>query len=75
MQILCLVSFTERLPAGFPHIVQAPNTKVVEVGHTAVLQCEVAGTPPPRVYWTKDLLPIDSEDNRFTVLPQGNVYN
>lgn len=61
----------EKAPEGFPKIVQAPTTKVVEVGHTAVLQCEVEGDPEPRVYWMKDFVPIDMADQRFTILPQG----
>ncbi|XP_065348128.1 tyrosine-protein phosphatase Lar-like isoform X4 [Cloeon dipterum] len=63
----------EKAPDGFPRIVQAPTTKVVEVGHTAVLQCEVGGDPEPRVYWIKDFVPIDMADQRFTILPQGSL--
>ena len=44
---------------------------VVEVGHTAVLQCEAAGSPPPRVVWVRDMLPVEISNPRYTILEAG----
>jgi netrin-G3 ligand len=62
----------EKLPAGFPQITQAPSTKVVEIGHTAVLQCSAVGTPSPRISWVRDMLPVDtSKNSRYMILDSG----
>ncbi|CAK9817641.1 Tyrosine-protein phosphatase Lar [Anthophora quadrimaculata] len=61
----------EKLPSGFPLISQAPPTKVVEVGHNAVLPCTAVGSPPPIVSWVRDMLPIDTTNPRYTVLDSG----
>jgi hypothetical protein len=61
----------EKLPAGFPRVAQSPGTKVVEVGHATVLQCDAHGSPPPRVHWVRDMLPVDVNNPRYTVLEAG----
>ncbi|XP_046401143.1 tyrosine-protein phosphatase Lar isoform X4 [Ischnura elegans] len=62
----------EKLPAGFPRIVQAPTTKVVEIGHTAVLLCEASGTPPPKLHWLRDMVPLYIRAQpRYHTLEQG----
>ena len=62
----------EKLPAGFPQITQAPSTKVVEIGHNAVLQCSAVGTPSPRISWVRDMLPVDPSKNpRYSILDTG----
>lgn len=62
----------DKLPSGFPQITQAPSTKVVEIGHNAVLTCAAVGTPPPKISWVRDMLPIDTTANsRYTVLETG----
>ncbi|XP_017884553.1 tyrosine-protein phosphatase Lar isoform X9 [Ceratina calcarata] len=61
----------DKLPSGFPLISQAPTTKVVEMGHNAVLQCSAVGSPPPIISWVKDMLPIDTTNPRYTVLDSG----
>ncbi|XP_063235458.1 tyrosine-protein phosphatase Lar isoform X2 [Bacillus rossius redtenbacheri] len=59
----------DKLPAGFPHITQAPSTKVVEIGHNAVLLCTAVGSPKPRVAWVRDMLPVDAADShRYHVM-------
>jgi hypothetical protein len=59
----------DKLPAGFPQITQAPSTKVVEIGHNAVLLCSAVGTPAPRISWVRDMLPVDPSKNpRYTIL-------
>nr|XP_012139449.1 PREDICTED: tyrosine-protein phosphatase Lar isoform X7 [Megachile rotundata] len=61
----------EKLPSGFPLISQAPTTKVVEMGHNAVLICTAVGSPPPIISWVRDMLPIDTTNARYTVLDTG----
>ncbi|XP_034180771.1 tyrosine-protein phosphatase Lar isoform X5 [Osmia lignaria lignaria] len=61
----------EKLPDGFPLISQAPTTKVVEMGHNAVLLCTAVGSPPPIISWVRDMLPIDTTNPRYTVLDSG----
>ncbi|XP_043599517.1 tyrosine-protein phosphatase Lar isoform X7 [Bombus pyrosoma] len=61
----------EKLPNGFPLISQAPTTKVVEMGHNAVLLCTAVGSPPPIISWVRDMLPIDTTNPRYTVLDTG----
>jgi hypothetical protein len=62
----------DKLPAGFPQITQAPSTKVVEIGHNAVLQCSAVGTPSPRISWVRDMLPVDpSKNSRYSILDTG----
>ncbi|XP_075224407.1 tyrosine-protein phosphatase Lar isoform X3 [Lycorma delicatula] len=62
----------DKLPSGFPQITQAPSTKVVEIGHNAVLTCAAVGTPPPQISWVRDMLPIETATNsRYTVLETG----
>ncbi|XP_025074322.1 tyrosine-protein phosphatase Lar isoform X9 [Pogonomyrmex barbatus] len=62
---------TENLPMGFPMITQAPTTKVVEMGHNAVLLCTAVGSPTPIISWVRDMLPIDTSNPRYTVLDSG----
>ncbi|XP_076680114.1 tyrosine-protein phosphatase Lar isoform X4 [Andrena cerasifolii] len=61
----------EKLPNGFPLISQAPTTKVVEIGHNAVLLCTAVGSPPPIISWARDMLPIDTTNPRYTVTDSG----
>ncbi|XP_076757588.1 tyrosine-protein phosphatase Lar isoform X5 [Xylocopa sonorina] len=61
----------DKLPSGFPLISQAPLTKVVEMGHNAVLLCTAIGSPPPIISWVRDMLPIDTTNPRYTVLDTG----
>lgn len=51
----------DKLPPGFPQITQPPATnKVVEIGHSTVLNCGATGNPPPRITWFRNMLPIDT---------------
>ncbi|KAF6202866.1 hypothetical protein GE061_003271 [Apolygus lucorum] len=59
----------DKLPPGFPQITQQPTTKVIEMGHTAVLVCGATGKPVPAIRWVKDLLPVQIGKNpRYTIL-------
>jgi len=72
-----LTAEKQNIPHGFPSISQNQQTKVVELGHTAVLPCEATGDPKPNITWLRDLVPIDlANQPRFTVLDTnmpGNV--
>ncbi|XP_065160082.1 tyrosine-protein phosphatase Lar isoform X3 [Atheta coriaria] len=59
----------DKLPPGFPQITQPPQqNKVVEVGHSAMLNCQATGNPPPKIYWVRNMLPIDPANNpRYTI--------
>ncbi|KOC68733.1 Tyrosine-protein phosphatase Lar [Habropoda laboriosa] len=65
----------EKLPSGFPLISQAPQTKVVEMGHNAVLPCTAVGSPAPIVSWVRDMLPIDTTNPRYKVLESGKCIS
>ncbi|XP_045536160.1 tyrosine-protein phosphatase Lar isoform X2 [Papilio machaon] len=59
----------DKVPPGFPTIAQPPSTMVVEVGHTATLPCQASGTPPPKVRWLWNSLPLDVASNpRYALL-------
>lgn len=40
---------------------------MIEIGHTAVLQCKASGAPPPKVYWLKDMKRVEMT-SRYTIL-------
>ncbi|BET03184.1 phosphatase [Nesidiocoris tenuis] len=64
----------DKLPAGFPQITQQPTTKVIEMGHTAVLVCAANGKPVPAIRWVKDLLPVQIGKNaRYTILNNSQM--
>ncbi|KAK9502627.1 hypothetical protein O3M35_011360 [Rhynocoris fuscipes] len=73
--LFCLHCVTDdRLPPGFPQITQSPTTKVVEIGHTAVLACAATGKPPPTIRWVKEMLPVQIGKNpRYTILDSSNM--
>ena len=69
---LLLYVSAEKVPVGFPQITQVPTTKVVEVGHTAVLLCAAVGKPQPVLRWLKNMLPVQIGKNpRYTMLESG----
>ncbi|CAH1716486.1 unnamed protein product [Chironomus riparius] len=57
----------DKAPSGFPTIETGTNSRVIEIGHTAVLQCKAHGNPPPKVYWLKDMKKVDMS-SRYTIL-------
>ncbi|XP_037912845.1 tyrosine-protein phosphatase Lar isoform X5 [Hermetia illucens] len=58
----------DKTPHGFPVITQSPLTKVIEVGHTAVMQCKAAGNPEPIMYWIKNQTRVDMSDSRYSMI-------
>lgn len=51
---------------------QGPQTRVIEIGHTAVLQCKATGNPIPKIHWYRDQKRLDMNDPRYT-LQDGNL--
>ena len=47
---------------------------VVETGKTAIMKCNAEGDPVPRISWTKDSIPIQLSNHRFTILSIGLLY-
>ncbi|XP_015116835.1 tyrosine-protein phosphatase Lar isoform X1 [Diachasma alloeum] len=58
----------DNLPVGFPLITQAPTTKVVEMGHNALLSCTAVGSPTPIISWIRNMVPINTSNPRYVVL-------
>uniref|UniRef100_A0A182VPG7 protein-tyrosine-phosphatase n=1 Tax=Anopheles merus TaxID=30066 RepID=A0A182VPG7_ANOME len=57
----------DKTPAGFPVIKQFPTIRVIETGHTAVMQCKATGSPPPKIYWLKDMKRVDMTNPRYSI--------
>lgn len=58
----------DKTPSGFPVITQSPNTRVIEIGHTAVMQCRATGNPPPKIYWLKDMKRVNMSNSRYSLI-------
>lgn len=58
----------DKAPPGFPIITQSPNTKVIEIGHTAVMQCRATGNPKPKIHWIKDMKRVDINNQRYSLI-------
>lgn len=43
------------------------NSRVIEIGHTAILQCKASGNPTPKVHWLKDMKRVELSQ-RYTLL-------
>ncbi|XP_064420214.1 hemicentin-2 [Latimeria chalumnae] len=50
-----------------------PITTFARVGLEVTLPCEVEGSPPPLVTWTKDSRPLVSVPVRYSLLPSGSL--
>jgi receptor-type tyrosine-protein phosphatase F len=65
----------DKTPAGFPVIEIQSNSRVIEIGHTAVLQCKASGNPTPKVHWLKDMKRVELT-SRYTLLDgTKDVFN
>lgn len=58
----------DKPPTGFPVITQSPQTRVVEIGHTAVMQCRSTGIPTPKIFWLKDSVRLDMSNSRYSLI-------
>ncbi|XP_041778522.1 tyrosine-protein phosphatase Lar isoform X3 [Anopheles merus] len=63
----------DKTPAGFPVIKQFPTIRVIETGHTAVMQCKATGSPPPKIYWLKDMKRVDMTNPRYSINSEGSL--
>ncbi|XP_055908700.1 tyrosine-protein phosphatase Lar isoform X6 [Eupeodes corollae] len=61
----------DKTPPGFPVITQGPSTRVIEVGHTAVMQCKAIGNPQPTIYWIKNQTKVDMSNPRYSIKDGG----
>lgn len=50
--------------------VQPESVRAEEAG-VARFQCQIHGLPEPLISWEKDGQPVDTSDNRYTLLPTG----
>ncbi|XP_067412192.1 immunoglobulin superfamily DCC subclass member 3 [Emydura macquarii macquarii] len=48
-----------------------PQSAVVEKGGVARFQCQIHGLPEPVILWQKNQVPIDTDNDRYTLLPKG----
>lgn len=64
----------DKTPPGFPIITQSPATRVIEIGHTAIMQCKATGQPNPKIYWLKDMKKVDMNNPRYSLL-DGTKFN
>ncbi|KAM7354359.1 tyrosine-protein phosphatase Lar isoform 3-T7 [Cochliomyia hominivorax] len=61
----------DKTPPGFPVITQGPSTRVIEVGHTATMQCKAIGNPTPNIYWIKNQTRVDMSNPRYSIKDGG----
>ncbi|XP_045141586.1 immunoglobulin superfamily DCC subclass member 3 [Echinops telfairi] len=48
-----------------------PQAAVGEEGGVARFQCQIHGLPKPLITWEKNRVPIDTDNERYTLLPKG----
>ncbi|XP_013374500.1 PREDICTED: immunoglobulin superfamily DCC subclass member 3, partial [Chinchilla lanigera] len=48
-----------------------PQATSGEEGGVARFQCQIHGLPKPLITWEKNRVPIDTDDQRYTLLPKG----
>lgn len=48
-----------------------PESVHVEESGVARFQCQIHGLPEPHISWEKDGVAVDTQDQRFTLLPTG----
>ncbi|KAM5291716.1 immunoglobulin superfamily DCC subclass member 3 [Ctenodactylus gundi] len=48
-----------------------PQAIVGEEGGVARFQCQIHGLPKPLITWEKNRVPIDTDNERYTLLPKG----
>lgn len=59
----------DKTPPGFPVIQLQPSTRVIEIGHTALMNCRAIGSPAPKIHWLKDMKRVDIlSTSRYTLL-------
>ncbi|NWQ83111.1 IGDC3 protein, partial [Columbina picui] len=48
-----------------------PQNAVVEEGGVARFQCQIHGLPEPVILWQKNRMPVNTDNERYTLLPKG----
>ncbi|EOA97069.1 Putative neuronal cell adhesion molecule, partial [Anas platyrhynchos] len=48
-----------------------PQNAVVEEGGVARFQCQIHGLPEPVILWHKNRMPVNTDNERYTLLPKG----
>ncbi|XP_053784542.1 immunoglobulin superfamily DCC subclass member 3 isoform X2 [Desmodus rotundus] len=48
-----------------------PQAVAGEEGGVARFQCQIHGLPKPLIMWEKNRVPIDTDNDRYTLLPKG----
>ena len=67
----CIFILEQSLPDGFPELIEIPQRKAIEKGRNAVLMCTAKGSPKPRIYWLKDMYPVNLTNPRYSLMQQG----
>ncbi|KAI3358058.1 hypothetical protein L3Q82_002967 [Scortum barcoo] len=60
-----------RNPLSLPKFHTHPVSMSVDEGGVARFQCQISGVPEANITWERDRVPLDTSDNRYTLLPMG----
>uniref|UniRef100_UPI0037E96B59 immunoglobulin superfamily DCC subclass member 3 n=1 Tax=Semicossyphus pulcher TaxID=241346 RepID=UPI0037E96B59 len=59
------------LLASLPKFHTHPGSMSVDEGGVARFQCQINGVPEANITWERDRVPLNTSDNRYTLLPMG----
>ncbi|NXL77816.1 HMCN1 protein, partial [Leptocoma aspasia] len=57
-----------------PTIRSSPQTTVVHINTSALLECAAEGVPAPRITWRKDGVVFTGNNSRYSVLEDGSLH-
>ncbi|GAA6226730.1 immunoglobulin superfamily DCC subclass member 3-like [Lates japonicus] len=57
--------------ASLPKFHTHPVSMSVDEGGVARFQCQINGVPEANITWERDRVPLNTTDNRYTLLPMG----
>ncbi|XP_029299598.1 immunoglobulin superfamily DCC subclass member 3-like [Cottoperca gobio] len=57
--------------ASLPKFHTHPLSMSVDEGGVARFQCQINGVPEANITWERDRVPLNTTDNRYTLLPMG----
>ena len=58
-----------------PHVKHFDKSKNLVQGDPLVLECKAWGHPTPLLRWTKNDIPLDTNDSRITLSDHKNIAN